>query len=65
MVAVRDEVLVFTVKLHVIVPVSVPLAPDVIASQLPPDVTAAVHGMVPVPVLETLNVVASESFETV
>jgi hypothetical protein len=57
MVAVRAEVLVFDVKLQVMVPVSVPLTPDVIESQLPPDVTAAVHCMVPVPVLETLNVV--------
>ena len=64
MVAVRDDVLVLAEKLQLIVPVSVPLAPDVIESQVPPDVTAAVHGMVPVPVLETLNVVVPASFAT-
>jgi uncharacterized Zn-binding protein involved in type VI secretion len=64
MVAVRAEVLVFDVKLQVMVPVSVPLTPDVIESQLPPDVTAAVHGIVPVPVLETLNDVVPISFAT-
>ncbi len=64
MVAVRGEVLVLSVKLQVIVPVSVPLAPDVIISQLLSDVTAAVHGMIPVPVLETLNVVVPASFAT-
>jgi hypothetical protein len=47
-----------------IVPVSVPLAPDVIENQVPPDVTAAVHGMVPVPVFETLNVVVPASLVT-
>ena len=64
MVAVRTEVLVFDVKLQLIVPELVPLAPDVIESQLPPDVTAAVQGIVPVSVLETLNVAESASFET-
>jgi hypothetical protein len=64
MVAVRAELLVFAVKLHVIVPELVPLVPDEIASQLPPDVTAAVHSMSPVPVFETLNVVVPASFET-
>ena len=64
MVAVRDEALVFAVKLQLMVPELVPLSPDVIVSQLPPDVTAAVQGMVPVPVFETLNVVMPASFET-
>jgi hypothetical protein len=63
MVAVLADVLVFAVKVQVIVPVSVPLVPEVIESQVPPDVTAAVHGMVPVPVpvLETMNVVVPAS----
>ena len=66
MVAVRAELLAFAVKLHVIVPESVPLAPDEIKSQLSPEVTVAVQGMVlvPVPVLETLNVVAPASLAT-
>jgi hypothetical protein len=52
------------VKLQLMVPASVPLLPDVIESQLPPDVTAAVHDMVPVPVLETLKVDVPISLET-
>ena len=64
MVAVRDVDDVFAVKLHVMVPELLPLTPDVIESQLPPDVTAADHGMVPVPVLETLNVIVPESLDT-
>ena len=48
----------FAGKLQLMVPESVPLAPDVIESQLPPDVTAAIQGIVPVPVFETLNVVS-------
>jgi hypothetical protein len=64
MVAVRSEVLVFALKLHLIVSELVPLAPDVIESQLLPDVTAAFHGMVPVPVFETLNVVVPASLAT-
>jgi hypothetical protein len=64
MVAVRAELLVFAVKLHVIVPELVPLAPDEIKSQLSPEVTVAAQGMVPVPVLETLNVVAPASLAT-
>ena len=63
MVAARDEVLVLAVKLQLIVPELVPLAPDVIVSQLP-DITDALHGMVPVPVLETLNEVVPTSFAT-
>ena len=65
-VAVRDEVLVvlgIAVKLQVMVPELVPLSPDVIVSQLP-DITDAFHVMVPVPVLETLNVVVPASAET-
>ena len=64
MVAVRDEVLVLAVKLQLIVPVSVPLVPDVIVSQLLSGVTAAVQGMIPVPVLDMLNVVVPASFAT-
>jgi hypothetical protein len=64
MVAVRAEVLVFAVKLQLTVPELVPLTPDVIVSQLPPAVTAAVQGIVPVPVLETLNGVVPASFAT-
>jgi hypothetical protein len=64
MVAVRAELLAFAVKLQLMVPELVPLAPDEIENQLPPDVTAAVHSMSPVPVFETLNMVAPASFET-
>ena len=64
MVAVRAEVLVLTEKLQLIVPVSVPLVPDVIDSQLLSGATAAVQGIVPVPVLDTLNVVVPASFAT-
>jgi hypothetical protein len=64
MVAVRAEVLAFTLKLQLIVPELVPLVPDVIESQLSPVVNAAVHGMVPVPVFETLNVVVPASLDT-
>ena len=64
MVAVRAELLVFAVKLHVIVPESVPIAPAEIKSQLSPEVTVAVQGMVPTPVFETLNVVAPASLAT-
>jgi hypothetical protein len=63
-VAVRGEVLVFAVYVQVMVPVSVPLPPDVIDNQLPPDVTTAVHGIVPVPVLATLKLVVPASFAT-
>jgi hypothetical protein len=52
------------VKLQLTVPALVPLEPDMIESQSPPDVTAAVHGMVPVPVLETLNDVIPAPFAT-
>ena len=55
---------VLVVYAHVMFPVFVPLAPDVIDSQVPPDVTDAVHGMVPVPELETLKVVVPASFVT-
>ena len=47
----------FAFNAQVMVPEFDPLAPDVIDSQLPPAVTAAVHAMVPLPVLDTLNVV--------
>ena len=64
MVAVRAEAPVFAVKLQLMVPELAPLAPDVIKSQLLTGVTAAVHGMVPVPVFETLNVVAPAALAT-
>jgi hypothetical protein len=46
------------------VPELVPLAPEVIESQVSPEITAAVHGMVPAPVFETLKVVAPMSLAT-
>ena len=55
---------VFAVKLQPMVPALLPLAPDAIESQVPPDVTAAVQAMVPDPVLETPNVVVPTSFTT-
>ncbi len=64
MVAVLSEVLVFASKPQLIVPELVPLAPDMIRSQPLAGVTSAVHGMVPVPVFETLNVVAPASLAT-
>ena len=50
MVAVRTVVSGFAVNAQVMVPVFVPLAPDVIVSQSPPEVTEAIQGMVSVPV---------------
>jgi hypothetical protein len=64
MVPVRDVVLVLTVYAQVMVPEFVPPAPDVMDSQLLPDVTAAVQDMVPEPVLDTLNVVVPLSLAT-
>jgi len=52
MVAERDVAQKFAPKLHLMVPVLVPLVPDVMVSQ-DPDITLAYQGMVPVPVLET------------
>ena len=52
MVAERDDAHRFGPKLHRIVPVLEPLAPDVMVSQ-DPDITLAYQDMVPVPVLET------------
>ena len=46
------------------VPESLPLAPDAIRSQPPPDVTAAVHAIVPVPALDTLKVIDAASLVT-
>ena len=63
-VPVRADVPVLALNEQVMVPVSVPLTPDVIESQLLPDITAAVQGMVPVPMLDTLNVVVPASFAT-
>jgi len=45
------------------VPESVPLLPDVMLSQLA-DITSAVQGIVPVPVLEMLNVVVPDELLT-
>ena len=56
--------LVFEVKLQLIVPEYVPLSPDVIESQLLPDVTAAFQGMVPLPVFETLKDVVPDALAT-
>jgi hypothetical protein len=61
MVAVRAVVLMFVVNLQVMVPELLPLSTGAIESQLPPDVTADVHGMVPGPVLDTMNVVVPAS----
>jgi hypothetical protein len=63
-VPVLADVPVFAEKAQAIVPVLVPLAPDDIDSQLLPDVTEAVQLMVPVPVLETPNVVVPASLAT-
>jgi hypothetical protein len=62
MVPVRGAVPVFASKLHEIVPELVPLAPDVIVNHELPD--AADHGMVPVPLLDTLNVVVPSVLPT-
>lgn len=51
-------------NVHDIVPVFVPLAPDVIRSHPPLEVTAAVQGMFPDPALETVNVVVPAVFVT-
>ena len=48
---------VLAVNAQVIVPALLPEAPVLMESQELPSVTAAVHGMVPYPVLETPNVV--------
>jgi len=53
----RDDVPELAEKLQLIVALSVPLEPVMIESQLLPDITAAVQGIVPGPVLETLKVV--------
>ena len=45
-------------------PLSVPLEPDWIDSQLPPEITEAVQLMVPVPVLATENVVVPDEDAT-
>jgi hypothetical protein len=67
MVAVRTEMLVFAVKLQLMVPELLPLAPAEIESQLLSGViTAAFHciDMIPVPEFETPNVVAPASLST-
>ena len=56
----RTDVPVLAVRLQLMVPEFVPLAPDVIESQLLPVVTAAVQSMVPEPVFDTLNDVVPE-----
>ena len=45
-------------------PELLPLEPDVMESQLSPDVTEAVHDIVPTPVFDTPKLVVPESFET-
>ena len=62
-VPVREVVVALASKAQAMVPVSVPLLPDVIVSQLA-DTTSAVHGMVPVPVLDTANVVVPATLIT-
>jgi hypothetical protein len=42
-----------------------PLLPDVIVSHSPPDITDAVHAIVPLPVFDTLKLVLPTSFATV
>jgi hypothetical protein len=54
---------VFSEKVQVMVPESVPLS-GAIDSQAPPEVTAAVQGMVPEPALDTPKVVVPAPFET-
>jgi hypothetical protein len=63
MVAALVKVLVLVVKLQLMVPASVPLAGEIV-SQLMTGVTAADQSMVPVPVLETLNVAVPASLVT-
>ena len=60
-VPVREDVSVLAGKLHVMVPALLPVAPDVIDNQLPPVITAAVQAIVPLPVLDTPNVVVPAS----
>ena len=59
-VPVRTDAPVLVVRLQLMVPELVPLAPDVIENQLLPVVTAAVQSMFPEPVLDTLNDVVPE-----
>jgi hypothetical protein len=61
MVAIRDMVPALAVKLQLMVPELVPMAPDVIVNQLLAGVTAADHDMVPVAVLATLNAVVPDA----
>jgi hypothetical protein len=46
------------------VPALLPLLPDVIVSHSPPDVTDAVHDIVPLPVFDTLKFVLPASLAT-
>jgi hypothetical protein len=64
MVPIRWDVVVLAVNAHVIVPLLFPLSPEVMESQDPPEVTSAVQGMVPVPLLDTLKVVVPTPFAT-
>ncbi len=59
-VPVRDDAVVVASNAQVMVPALVPLGPDVISSQLLPDVTCDTQFIVPVPVLDTPNVVVPD-----
>jgi len=56
----RLNIVVLAVTLQFMVPELVPLAPDVIDSQLLPDVMTAVQGIDPVMVFETLKEVVPD-----
>ena len=58
------RILVVALILHVIVPLSVPDDGLIVTHSLP-GITAAVHGMVPLPVLEMLKVVVPPDNRTV
>jgi hypothetical protein len=62
--AVREDAPVLASNAQVMVPESLPDVPDVIRSQPPPEVTAAVQAIVPVPALDTLREVDAASFAT-
>ncbi len=64
MVAIRADEPVLAVKLQLMLPALVPLAPDVIENQLLPDITAAVQSMVPSHVFETPSVVVPDVLTT-
>jgi hypothetical protein len=59
-VPVREEAVVFWVLEMLMVPLLVPLLPEVMDSQSEPEITEADQVMVPLPVFETLKVVVPE-----